>query len=400
MPKDLWIAVPTYWTYPEGEEGPETTVFDHPTPLDQEGTLVRTLESFLELKGQFKILIVAAVAHSSLGGRVGERVGQLLKPFREKLNLYLVSPAELDALNGSLNDPILKLDSYGNIRNLQLIIPYALGADAVIGIDDDEIIEDPDYLSKVQQQIGRQRHDGLVSGMAGPYYDAGGEYRIAGAEQLADHPNIFTKKNFFMNRGLIRAMEEVESDGLVRSNMAFGGNMVMSRQVIAQACHDPYIARGEDYDYVLNAAMAGMFFYFQPAMSIVHLPPDSDGSQAADKQSKLISDIYRFIYMQEKMRQHTADFPKEAFDLGYMQPYPGPYLDPEVDLHRAAVMALDESYPDFRKTESPEKLADQARNLARTKAEEFFAYRERWKTVLASLQAESDFSGVCKTLIV
>jgi hypothetical protein len=396
MAKDLWIAVPTYWTYPAGESGEETTVFDHPTPLDDAGTLARTLESFTRLEGEFKVLVVAAGAHASLGERVHDRVAELLRPFAEELELYLASPKHLDALNAALPDPILKLDSYGNIRNVQLIVPYALGADAVIGIDDDEIIEDADFLAKVESQIGRERHDGVVGGMAGPYYDANGKWEIAGAEELESEPNIFIKKNFFMNRAIGRSMNEAESDGLVKSNVAFGGNMTMARHTISRACHDPYITRGEDYDYVVNAAMAGIFFYFQPAMSIVHLPPDSTGAQAADKQSKLVADIYRFIYMQEKMRQHAEKFPEESFDREYLMPYPGPYLDPELDLQAAAVAALDGKYPDFRTTRAPEELAAEAASLARVKAEEFFAYRERWCTVLAALESGDGFSKLCE----
>jgi len=37
-----WIAVPTYWTHPSSAPGEELTVFDHPTPLDEDGTLART----------------------------------------------------------------------------------------------------------------------------------------------------------------------------------------------------------------------------------------------------------------------------------------------------------------------------------------------------------------------
>jgi len=326
MDKNLWIAVPTYWTHPSSSPGEEITVFDHPTPLDGQGTLARTLESFTRLEGGFKVLVVAAAAHPDLGGRVHDRVAELVRPFADQLELYLVAPVHIDELNSRMADPILKLDSYGSIRNVQLMVPYALGADAVIGIDDDEIVEDAGYLGKVARHIGERRGNEVIGGMAGPYFDAAGEWRIPGADELADHPNIFIKKNFFMNRAIAEAMEGAGADGLVRSNVAFGGNMVMARSTIARVCHDPYIPRGEDYDYVVNAAMAGIFFYFQPAMAITHLPPDSTGSQAADKQSKLIADIYRFIYMQEKMRQHAERFPEEAFDLDYLNPYPAPYL--------------------------------------------------------------------------
>ncbi|MHC4915051.1 MAG: hypothetical protein ACYTGB_06130 [Planctomycetota bacterium] len=401
MAKDLWIAVPTYWTHASSAPGEETTVFDHPTPLDEEGTLPRTLESFARLEGDFKVLIVAAVAHPSLGEAVHERVSELLAPYAKKLELYLASPARLGELNSGLPEPILGPEGYGNIRNVQLVVPYALGADAVVGIDDDEIIEDVSYLEKVSSRIGEPRAGGgeVVLGMAGPYYDSEGEWRIAGADELAAEPNIFLKKNHFMNEAIRKAMDGVEADGLVRSNVAFGGNMVMARETIACTPHDPYIPRGEDYDYVINAAMAGIFFCFQPAMAITHLPPDSTGSQAADKASKLIADIRRFIYMREKMRLHAERYPEEVFDRDYVMPYPGPYLDEAVDLPAEATRALDAKYPEFRQAgSSPEDLVGEAVEVARGKAEEFFSCRESWRRTLAEVEGASRFRAAATSL--
>ncbi len=396
---NLWIVVPTYWTHPSSKPGPETVVFDHPTPLDTEGTLARTLESFLHLQGRFRVLVVAAGAHPDLGQAVDMRVRELIEPYADRLDLHFVSPVHLEALNGSLVSPILRLDSYGNIRNVQLIVPFALGAGAVIGIDDDEIIEIPDYLDHVVRHINRPVDGETIRGMAGPYFDAKGDYHIPEAETLADCDNIFLKKNWFMDQAVSRGMRG-GPDGVVRSNVAFGGNMVMARSTIARVCHDPHIARGEDYDYVINAAMDGIFWYFCPAMRITHLPPDSTGSQAADKQSKLIADIRRFIYMQEKMRHHRRHLPDEAFDPEYLQPYPGPYLDESADLQRAGVEALDRKYPQLRATVSPEALVEEAQAVARVKAEEFFAYREAWQAALAGLDESSAFSEVARGLRV
>jgi hypothetical protein len=401
MPKSLWIAVPTYWTHPSSKPGAETTVFDHPTPLDGEGTLSRTLESFAKLGGEFRVLVVAAAAHPDLGGAVHGRVAELIAPYARKLDLYLASPARLDVLNAALPDPILRLEGYGNIRNVQLVVPYALGADAVIGIDDDEVVEDASYLEKVARHIGEPRAASgeIVGGMAGPYFDATGDWRIAGADELAAEPNIFLKKNHFMNEAIGKAMAGAGADGLVKSNVAFGGNMVVSRATIARTPHDPYIPRGEDYDYVVNAAVDGTSFYFQPEMAIVHLPPDSAGSQAADKQSKLVADIRRFIYMREKMRLHAERFPGEAFDREYLMPYPGPYLDPEVDLRAEAAGALDARYPGFRAGGgSPQDLVREAVDVARVKAEEFFDFRERWRAAMASLAEGGAFSRTCAGL--
>ncbi|MBN1808508.1 MAG: hypothetical protein JW909_05530 [Planctomycetes bacterium] len=376
----LWIAVPTYWTHPASAPGGETTVFDHPTPLDEEGTLARTLESFTNLRGDFSVLVVAATAHPALGEEVHSRVSRLLQPFAGRIRLFLASPVSLDALNGALGEPLLSLDSYGSIRNVQLAVPYALGADAVLGIDDDEVIDNPDFLDLVERRVSAG-----VAGMAGPYFDRRGDWRIEGAEELASEPNIFVRKNFFMNRAIGRAMDSAGPDGLAVSNVAFGGNMVMSRSTIARVCHDPYIPRGEDYDYVINAAMDGILWRFCPAMSIVHLPPDSTGSQAGDRTSKLIADIRRFIYMREKMRLHAELFPRELVDPDYLMPYPGPYLAAGVDLPAEGVRALDGKYPEFRASGgSPEQVVSSALDTARVKAAEFFEYRRRWRSAFRS----------------
>jgi hypothetical protein len=394
--ENLWIAVPTYWTHPASKPGPEATVFDHPTPLDGAGTLVRTLESFTGLRGEFRVLVVAAAAQPELGAAVHERVAGLIRPLAGRLKLYLASPIHLRELNARLPEPVLGLDSYGSIRNVQLAVPYALGADAVGGIDDDEVIEDPDFLSHAARGVAAG-----VGGMAGPYFDARGDWRIAGAEELAAEPNIFLKKNFFMNRAIARAMAGAGPDGLADSNVAFGGNMIMPRATIARVPHDPYIPRGEDYDYVVNAAMSGIFWRFCPAMRIVHLPPDSTGSQAGDKRSKLVADIYRFIYMQEKLRRHAERFPAERFDPGYLMPYPGPYLDPAVDLGAEAVRALDARYPEFRAGGgSPERLAEEAAALARVKAAEFFDFRDRWRRALAAPDGLPAFADAARRLLV
>ena len=378
-----WIVVPTYWTFPAAEKGAELTLFDHPTPLDEDGTLARTLESFRGLNGNFNVLVVAAATSPLIGRRVHDRVASLIRPFARAFPLYLASPANLPALNGLLAEPILKLDTYGNIRNVQLVLPYLAGAGIVAGIDDDEIVEDPEFVTKVNRFVGSSFQGEKVGGKAGPYLDRAGEYRIAGAEALADCPNMFLKKNYFMNEAIKKAMQPRGASDLVKSNVAFGGNMVMARSTVARICHDPYIPRGEDYDYVINAAMDSTRFFFQPDMAIVHLPPDSTGSQAGDKASKLTADIRRFIYMREKVRLYRQLFPDGPLDINYLMPYPGVYLDEELDLKDHGVKALDEKYPEYRRDRSPEQFVRGAEETARRKAREFFEYQKTWRSVMA-----------------
>ncbi|MFH1377832.1 MAG: hypothetical protein ABIH86_03670 [Planctomycetota bacterium] len=384
---NFWIAVPTYWTFPTTHPGKENVVFDHPTPLDQDGDIARMLDSFRCLKGDYKIVIVIGVTNPSLNDAAHQRVREIVKPYIKNVPICIVSLKNLKAFNAALPEPILGLVGYGNIRNAQLAVPYSLGADAVIGIDDDEIIEDSEFLSKVERWIGKKYNGDVVGGMAGPYLDRNGEYRIAGAESLKTLDNIFNKKNYFMNEAIKSSMARAPQDGITLSNVAFGGNMVMHRDTIRVACHDPYIPRGEDYDYVINAKMKGVNFYFQPSMSIIHLPPDSTGSQAADKMSKLIADIRRFIYVQHKMRVHSERYPTERVPMDYVLPYPGPYIDPSVDLAAHAVRALDELYPEFRKNGgNPDALVEDAVQTAKVKADEFFEYSIKWERAIKALE--------------
>lgn len=392
-----WIAVPTYWTWPNGQSGEEATVFDHPTPLDKEGTLRRTLESFRVLEGDFTVLVVAACADPSLGEATARRVRELIEPLAGDLSLVLVAPPDIPRLNAMLGESFLSMDSYGNIRNVQLLIPYAAGADVVIGIDDDEVIEDSAFLAKNLEFVGTEHNGEFVAGMAGPYLDRRGGYQLPDADALRDRGNIFIMKNFFMNEALERVMEGPHAEPIVKSNIAFGGNMCMARRTIELTCHDPYIPRGEDYDYVINAAMAGLWFFTRPDMSIMHLPPDATGSQAADKMSKMIADIHRFIYMREKHRYHLAHFPDEAFNLDYLMPYPGIYLNEEVDLAAAGIAAMDELYPEYRRKHSPESLVEEAARTALREAAAFFAYRSRWRQTLAGL---ANVAGLTESLIV
>ena len=382
--KNIWIAVPSYWTYASGQEGEELTVFDHPTPLDETGTMGRMFESFLDLEGEVKVLVVAAGTHPSIADAIHNKVSDIIKPYADKMEIYLVSPKNLPIINSLLPEPILKLDSYGNIRNVQLALPYAMGADGVLGIDDDEVVLVKDHIQQAADSISGTYCGEIVAGIAGPYFDSAGSYQLSDGDELKSEPNIFLKKNYFMNEALKHYMNAELDNSLIRCNVAFGGNMVMARETIACACHDPYIPRGEDYDYVINAAMKGKLFCFRPGMGITHLPPGvNNGSQADDKISKLTADIGRFIYMNEKMKYHIANFPEEKIDLDYLRPYPAPYLEVDVDLAAEAVKALDSKYPKFREKELPEEFVANVVETTKKKVVEFFEYRERWEAMTA-----------------
>ena len=373
---NIWITVPTYWGDYGTPDNPPCIDFDHPTSPNGEGTLYRTIESLCQLPEDFSLLVVLAVTHKEYLDKSRARVLDILSSFRNK-KIYLVTPEDVEQINSFLNLSMLRMDSYGSIRNVQLFIPYCLGAEYIVGIDDDEIIEDNQYLKKVI--TGLQGKQG-AGGLAGPYFDSQGEYRIRGAEALGCLENLFLKKNYFMNEALKKAMEQYPH---IHTNVvAFGGNMVFPRETVEKVCHDPYIPRGEDYDYVINALMKNIRFCFHPDAAIIHLPPDSEGSQAGDNIRKLKADIRRFIYMSIKLNEHRRCFPDESFHIELLKPYPGAFaIDPEI-LIQHGKKALQDAYPGSMTLHEIDCFVRKAAEDAITKSAEFFEYSKFWNDMI------------------
>lgn len=93
------ITIPTYWTRKYGEKGsPEDALFDHPTPLDQQGTLHRCLESLAALKSKdFQVLIITAPVNPQLVDQVEKVVEKIIAPFRKTFPVIQFGVKELES---------------------------------------------------------------------------------------------------------------------------------------------------------------------------------------------------------------------------------------------------------------------------------------------------------------
>ena len=49
------------------------------------------------------------------------------------------------------------LSGYGAIRNLGLLVANVLGFDAVVFLDDDEVVDDPEFLTKAMYGLAGRR---------------------------------------------------------------------------------------------------------------------------------------------------------------------------------------------------------------------------------------------------
>jgi hypothetical protein len=299
---------------------PVEIIYDHPTPLDGESTLPRLLESLTALKGpEFSVLILTAATHPELGQAAADQVERLIAPFRAH---YLIAQAtEADAAFIRRRHPGLadaaQMCGYAGVRNLQLLLPHALGAEVVA----------PDYLQTALHFVGREHGGERVLGLAVFYLDADGD--VMQPEGLRAG-NIFLDKSTIMNEGT-RALQAAPGR-LVPTPVAFGGNMVFHRDLFTRVGFDPGITRGEDIDYLINARLMGFKFWLDKQLAIIHMPPDApDNAHSAYTWSKLHQDVLRFVYEREKLR--LAGVGPAQFD-----PYPGRFLRDDVEEQALAAL--------------------------------------------------------------
>ena len=384
---DTWICVPTYWT-----ESAETTsggpsIYDHPTELDKNGTLARMLDSFTRLSGSFNVLIIATDTNNAVSQPVHRKVSQICQPFTNHFPIYLISKWNLKRINCHLKSQFLSLDGYGNVRNVQLVAPYVLGSKLVVGIDDDEIIDNPDYLIKVLNHFQDAKTKSAIGGLSGPYADEKGQCYIKDLDIPDKETNRFRIKKHVINEAIKILVSACSSANIVKSNMAFGGNMCIPRSTIESTCFDPFIRRGEDIDFVMNAKMNGIDFYFDADLKITHLPPDKPNENLEENKERVYADIERFIYMNEKL-SYFEKTKNIKLNQNFFHPYPGVYLDQSKQLQTDAVQYLDE---EFSGIESASALVNDITFKARANARKFFEFSSQWRPRLQECAASMPF---------
>ncbi len=323
-----YMVIPTYWTGENNEWNEGDAVFDHPTPLDKEGTLLRTLKSIDILEDKdFTLIIVAATTNPKYDDRVEKKLKEMLQKVDLPIETILFTPNRLKEfkeyfLKDSPLSEIVSLTNYSNIRNVCLLLPYILDAEIAVFIDDDEVFEDPKFMNKAKEFIGRRFYGNTVDGIAGYYLNEDNEYY--------DKVNIEPWMTYWDRFGGKReAFDKIigNEPRLKKTPFAFGGAMVFHRNLFRIVPFDPKITRGEDTDYVINAKMFGFNFYLDNKLAIKHLPPP----KKHPIWKRFREDIYRFLYDKSKI-----DTQYEKINLHYVtpedfDPYPGQFLKDDLE---------------------------------------------------------------------
>ena len=375
------MVIPTYWAR-ESAIGwqPGDAVYDHPTPIDQEGTLREALDSLAVLESNdFSLLILACATTPEIEEAVEERVSEIVQASKRPVDTYVVSHSHLRDLqaviaesgNEELAD-ILSLTGYANIRNMCLFVPYVLGAEVVVLIDDDEIFDDPQFMEKAGEFIGRRFMGQTIDGVAGYYVNSSGSYY----DDVPDEIHWMTYWDRFGSKR--EAFDQVipGEPRLKLTPFAFGGCMVIHRSLFRSVPFDPRIARGEDTDYVINARMFGFDFFLDNELHIQHRPPE----KTHPTWRRFREDIFRLLYTKAKIDGQTPETNMTIISAEDFDPYPGEFLKDTLEdkiLKSNLILALD-----YLANDRIEEARETIRNI--------------WLANTAAIPGENPFRGYLK----
>ncbi len=363
--------------------------YDHTTALSQEGELGRCLESLKKVEG-LGLVVVLVAADDGIETAAREKIRSVVANYPE-LSIMVIGDSELNLVRQRIeqlgilvSDEEISLVGYGAIRNLGLVIADVLGFDAAVFIDDDEIIEDSDFLKKAMYGLGKLTKKGVpILAKTGYYINDQGSYLSKREDKWYDH---FWKQGSAFNNWMSKA---ITGPRLSRSNHVCGGCLAVHKEAFKRLAFDPWIPRGEDLDYMLDLRMYGSDIWFDNLWELRHLPP-----RTQNEGDRFRRDVFRWLYEFRKLEYSRALIDLQQIKPASLEPYPGPFLEPGL-LRRIRLTAL------FRSVARPDKKAyrrarreakDDACEYAEDNCSKYFEFEYVWPEVMSKLDSDSDLA--------
>lgn len=358
------LIIPTYVSArSQAKIAPVAETYDHMTPLQSPGELARCLKSLMHVQGVGQIAVLV-VSETQVAAQAARKVRAICEQF-PLLNTIVIGQVEeslikqrFKQLNLTGLDEAISLHGYSAMRNLGLIVAGVFGFDSVVFIDDDEVVDDSEFLAKGMYGLGKLTRRGIpILAKSGYFLDKEGSVHSKRQDRWYDR---FWMQGSAFNRWIDSALR---GPRLSRSNHVCGGCLALHREAYRRVCFDPWIVRGEDLDYLLNLRMYGSDIWFDNQWHLRHLPPKTPSEGLRFRQ-----DIYRWIYEFRKMEYSRTQIDLQQIKPSSLEPYPGPLLEPGITkrIKRTALL---------RSLARPDKAA--YRRAARVATSEATVYAER-----------------------
>lgn len=326
------MVIPVYYSRSKKDGHVEgDAVYDHPTPIDEDGTLKRTLESIKILNNQdFQLALIVSPTSEDLTSLAKDKVRKILEEVDLDVQTFVLTPDELNQIkelamkNNTKQEiiDIMNIKGYANVRNMCIYAAYILGAEVAVLIDDDEIFEKDNFMDLATEFIGGRLYGKTIDGVAGYYLNKYGNYY-----DDVDIEPWMTYWDRFGFKG--KAFDKIigQQPRIKLTPFAFGGAMVIHRNLFKTVPFDPNVTRGEDIDYLINAKMFGFHFFLDRELSIKHLPP----KKTHPVWKRFREDIYRFLYEKAKIDSQVETPNMNMVTAKDFDPYPGNFLTDELE---------------------------------------------------------------------
>lgn len=375
------IVVPVYISARRRKEGTGVlTTYDHTTPISSAGELPRLLTSLQKVRGLGQIALLV-VSEPSIENQAAEKVHATLTRF-PTLNAVVVGAPELTLIHQRLEQLGLGklqkevgLSGYGAVRNVGLVVANVLGFDAAVFLDDDEVVDDADFLQKAMYGLGKLTKKGIpILAKTGYYLNSEGSFLSRSPDRWYNH---YWQQAKAFNKWISKAMH---GPRLSRSNHVCGGCLALHKEAFKRLSFDPWIARGEDLDYMLDLRMYGSDIWFDNQWVLRHLPPETTSEGTRFRQ-----DIFRWLYEYRKMEYSRTQIDLLQVKPSSLAPYPGPFLEPGIGSRiRFTAFLRSLARPDKRAYRRAARAATgEATTYAQRNCAKYFEFQFVWPELMA-----------------
>ena len=388
------VVIPSYWAQGAspgalGERG----VYDYTTPIDKPlPELEMCLSSLEQVRGVLRV-IVLVVSPPGCEESARARVNSICRAHTD-LNPLVIGAQEAAHVEHAVArmahhvaGETVSLRGYGAIKNMGLAVAAILGHDVVVFLDDDEVVLDEDFLVNAVYGLGSLTRQNLqiliksgffIDSLDSPYAQPSDEWSEKYWSKAADFNKV---------------MERAQSSAtrITRSNHLCGGCCAIHASAYTKVPFDPYITRGEDLDYVLDARANGLDVWFDNEWFVRSQPP----AEMAPVPSMFMQDVHRWLYEYRKLDAMNARRDLHTITPESLMPYPAPWLSTGVR-KRVFQTAL------RRFLTGPDRLAYlgiltkgryEADKFAKVASTRYLSFAMVWPTIASALWSDRFLQG-------
>lgn len=333
------IVIPSYWAG-DPAELKSPGAYDHSSDLAAARPELDRCLASLEQVRDLPRIIVLLVCPQRLTDRIAERVQGVIDD-HPSLEVTLVTNREasvvmerVSQIAPNVRGETVSLRGYGAIRNMGLACAAILGHDAVVFLDDDEVVLAPDFMEKALYGLGHETRQRLpILAKSGYFYNKAGSPLADTSKKNGITCRWWTKRIEF-NRWMERALSGTR---ISRSNYVCGGCFAIHARAFKRVAFDPYITRGEDLDYLFNMRLSGMDVWFDNAWVVKHLPPHQ-----VEESPRFMQNVYRWYYERAKLASASRRPEITSVTAASLMPYPGPWISSGLDerVHKTALVRM------------------------------------------------------------